>query len=167
VEHLQNEKLDPSKSKQGGAKQIAQHMKAVKQVQQERHGLNGCVQSSTCSMNVVNSASKMQPQRSVNATGWPMSADLLDAARVACCKDSLYRELSKKHNYLHPYLHLQAVSLCDAMRVSTPWQTDGFVCPNKCLPFHIIQAPPSALEVDMAGFSDGPSKAQASKLTSL
>ena len=105
---------------------------------------------------------KMQPQR---PTTLPESGEILYAASVACCKESWYRELAKKHSYLDPHLHLQARALVEVMRPDIQWMSvEKFVCPNQCAPFHVTGAAVTALEVDMAGFSGTTFKAQAGKL---
>ncbi|XP_073391903.1 uncharacterized protein [Physcomitrium patens] len=155
MEVLQDMKLVPSKRKQGGfAKHIVQRMRAVQQSQHERHGSNEPLVD-------AKTVSKIPSQRVLNVTGWPTSAEMLNAARVACCKDFMYRELAKKHTNLHQSLHLQVIALCSAMGVDIQWQADAFICPNQCSPFHAAGAAAPLLDVDMAGFSEAPFKAQA------
>lgn len=167
IDSLQSDKLVPGKKKIGRprkhAVQIAQQMKAV---QQERLDPSARPSAFRAVVNDgVKPVAKMPLHRAVmNPAEWPSSPEILEAARAACCKDSMYRELAKKFTFLHPNLHLQAIGLLSVMNADYQWLTDTYLCPNRCSSFHSVAAPSPALEVDLAGFSEAPFKSQAGKL---
>ena len=180
MESLQNVNVAPLKKRLGRPpKKFAERKKAIHQAQQERIRSNLLPAASTTVDEGVEAVSKMPLHRAsninglpksaeevTNTSGWPTGDEILEAAGVACCKESWYRELGKKHEYVHPGLHLQAKSLIAVMQPHIQWLEDTFLCPNQCLPFHVTEAAAPALEVDMAGFSEAPFKAQAGKLPS-
>eukprot|EP01018_Ginkgo_biloba_P021603 Gb_27710 [translate_table: standard] len=64
----------------------------------------------------------------------PNNLEILNVARLACCRINLHAALEEKYGMLPEKLYIKAARLCSEENIRVEWHREDFICPKGCMP---------------------------------